>query len=46
MSESLKQRLAGHYAGDVEKLERLVGRDLSGWLTGKVSIDASPSIFS
>ncbi|WP_137392202.1 sulfotransferase family protein [Rhodoligotrophos defluvii] len=32
LSDSLRRRLEEHYAADVERLGRLVGRDLSQWL--------------
>lgn len=42
LGAELRARLVDYYSEDTEKLGRIIGRDLSGWL-GNVSPDGSPS---
>jgi hypothetical protein len=46
LPNGLRQRLADHYAPDVEALGRLVGRDLSDWLNSNVPLPADGTISS
>jgi hypothetical protein len=39
LPDEVRQRLADYYAPDVETLGRMIGRDLSGWLDGRLVVD-------